>query len=262
MVRPKNRLPETYLVTDEITPVDPKEIDALEAKLGSLPLGYREYLTRFGAVGRYNDNLYVNHPQHVQSLQSKGYDWDLLAEGDEGSELTEDDFPSLLLFGGSEHGDRVIYCPRFAGALFVRYRNTRDEKLKFEGGLLDPLQLLIPDQTDKAFRFFESGNEYGKPPRRGSGWGTYQTPWSVKKVAAYIIDYWGKAEVVKATMPEAQYGGEYYYIFVKRVGGRIGVSNDDADEESRAIRWSYDLKWKDEMDRFEAELAEAVPELY
>ena len=81
-------------------------------------------------------------------------------------------------------------------------------------------------------------------------------------MAAYIIDYWGKAEVVKATMPEAQYGGEYYYIFVKRVGGRIGVSNDDADEESRTIRWSYDLKWKDEMDRFEAELAEAVPELY
>lgn len=254
----KNMIDQTYLVSDTIVPVDAREIDKLAARLlgGKLPRGYREYLSRFGGKGQHNDTLSVHIPEQVKSLESQGWDYELLVSDAPEPHFQPEDLPRLLEFGSTDHGDRLIYCERFPEEIFVKYHNW-DEIARIEVGFLDPLRLAFHQKVD-CFRFFQPDNGTSK-----YDYFNYETPLSIEEVAKLVENYWKPAKPIREKMPTEGYAEEgFYYVFVKAVGGKFGVCPDDmSSEHGVCIRCTYQEQSAAEVEAFINTMNENIPEL-
>lgn len=116
--------------------VAPSEVDAAERALGvSLPAGYREYVTRFGAAVECN-LVRVYPPQRVlaelEEWRSRVDAYWLWAPSGEG--LDRDRAQRCVVIGDTLSGDEIVLDPERPSALFVLPRHA-DEVVRVPGDL-------------------------------------------------------------------------------------------------------------------------------
>jgi hypothetical protein len=116
-----------YLVSEHIAPVSSRSIDQLERAIGSLPLGYREFMNLCGCHGELCSEVRVWHPEVILAEVERAradQTLDSCTVYSYPGRLTLEDFRGLWPFGSTVNGDRLVYLPRQPGVLFNIHRNA------------------------------------------------------------------------------------------------------------------------------------------
>ena len=243
------RIKDLYVVSDKIVPVDPAEIDRLEQAIGSLPLGYREFMLRCGGSGTLCDSMTVWPPGLVERRtleeRSKGLNTWVNPEVDPPF-LTEED-----LAGGWHFGEmwmfRAIYCPRHRGSLFIASNNLPVAIVERPSAFLEPLLLIDrPIDADRfEFPFFEPDG-----PHRNSVKFQLDTDREMGRLADWMETYWATSVgAVRRTRIPLKIPADL--VFIRRVGGMVAVAKT-ASGVGGFI--SFDAEHFAEADRFLADL--------
>jgi len=221
---------DTYLENEQITPVDPARIDELERVVGgTLPLGYREYILRFGAKGQYTDGIRVWSPNIVMERSEEGrtiYDFETRLSYARDCPLTMDDFRQVFILAWTEEGDKILYFPRFAGEVFIMQRHA-EEFLRIPEGFTDPLPLGFGGKRFDCFRYFRPEGKRSQHKTL-----TIDRAMSTRAVAELVAVYWTSGPTHVVQMPE-HWGEHTVYVFVKQIGGLISVGSDPSFNQGR-----------------------------
>lgn len=227
----ENSFEEIYLVSDQIVSVPTEEIDELERKIGSLPVGYREFIHRCGGDGLLMDDITIWPPKTILSevereRETLTFDkW--IRAGSNGNSLVPQDFNDFWVFGHDGIGFTYCYFPRFPGTLFqivaggtpIRHERAFAEVDRFwNTNVKHPFPYFTP--RDASRRRSRSVQSFG-----------FHSTISQGKLAELIASYWSERELRSTSVQvPAQYeGGESNdtMLFVKEIGCAISISRDE-----------------------------------
>ena len=246
-----------YLVSDKITPVSSRDVDRLEEAIGSLPVGYREFITRFGSQGELCEFMQIWSPEDIQTRaesECARIADDLVALRYKLSPLTRADLNSLWVFGRGNMST-LIYAPRHEGILFnVAHRGAEKEGtlIRHKRGLADPAALFWWGQARHPFPFFVPRT---KEIRLKSF--VFRSRKPTVEIAEEIGQHWqdGHGPVHRVRMPSCSHE-DSVYVFVKGIGGYITINrNSQRGRKSAFGRVFFEKALRKEVNRFVKQFA-------
>ena len=213
-----------YLVSDRINSVDQREVEKLESQIGSLPLGYRDFMEHCGENGELCDELRVCSPTRILSDLNRSrelFTFEIAAAFGDPEPLSKEDFGELYLFATTVDGDRILYFPRHQYALFNFPRTAHFVKHKTAfhdawmlGGGKHPFPYFNPTNKSRLSRSFHLETRVG-----------------TTQLADFTTNYWSSGEVNSVRMPADLYG-DSVYVFVKRIGGMITFTHEPENDSN------------------------------
>jgi len=216
------QLGDVYLITERVKRVPARSLDALEKALGtSLPLGYREYLTRLG-VGRFSGFLNVYTPQQVK--EQLRYWRETLAEVIvDGMEvgmygrgvLSAEKVREAVLVAHTDNGDQFVATPSLGQALFVIPRGSPSIR-SLRRGFLDPMACCRAVDVKDAAPWFEAEN--GR--RRLANFAVRGSAAVVEKA---LTEWWGEREIRTFGKFEAPSWGSVMSFGVRAIEGLVRI---------------------------------------
>lgn len=241
-------LSDVYLVTNRLKRVPASSLDALEKSVAMpLPLGYREYLTRFG-IGRFSGFLTVKSPQQVKKQLAYWRDSEL------GAEVVVDGmnvglYSSRVLsakkvrescqFATTDNGDVFVSTPSCGKLLFVildggpSIRNLRH-------GFLDPMACCRAVGATDRRAWFEAGNG-----RRRSH--SFRIQCGVSAIEDVVKEMWQQKEIRRFEIVDYGASGSVATYGIRAIDGLLQVSSNP---HGKHAHLSYDQAFADEVKSF------------
>lgn len=217
-----------YLVTDRINPVSTADVDRLEETIGSLPVGYREFMERCGADGELCSEIRVWNPQQIMKCvdeERENHTFDRYARFSIPAEIEASDFDELWTFAATVDGDTLVYFPRLRGILFSIWHNA-DEISRHDEAFTNISKLTSGGTVVHPFPYFDP-----EGPHRSHKSFQVQTTDGTQNVADWIRDYWSARGMDPhcIRMPKESYS-DAIYVFVQSLGAMISTVTDDDEE--------------------------------